>query len=162
MLKFATLHCFAVMLALSGCATPPVPGETADAVIARWGKPSAIHAAGQDRLYEYPSGPLGQFTWMARFGPDARLVSLEQVLTSEKFATLRVGQSTREEVMRTVGRPAEHAYLRLRDQEVWSYRYKEAGVWNSMMHVHFDRAGVVQMMQNGPDPMYEYNDRRKD
>jgi hypothetical protein len=24
-----------------------------------------------------------------------------------------------------------------------------------MMHVHFDEAGVVRLMQNGPDPMYE-------
>ena len=24
-----------------------------------------------------------------------------------------------------------------------------------MMHVHFDRKGVVRLMQNGPDPMYE-------
>ena len=24
-----------------------------------------------------------------------------------------------------------------------------------MMHVHFDRAGVLRMMLNGPDPMYE-------
>jgi hypothetical protein len=27
-----------------------------------------------------------------------------------------------------------------------------------MMHVHFDDAGIVRLMQNGPDPMYD--DRR--
>jgi hypothetical protein len=39
--------------------------------------------------------------------------------------------------------------------EVWSYRYKEAGVWNSMMHVHFDERGIVRQMLNGPDPRYD-------
>ena len=39
------------------------------------------------------------------------------------------------------------------DYEVWSYRYKEAGVWNSLMSVHFDQQGVVRQMLNGPDPM---------
>jgi hypothetical protein len=24
-----------------------------------------------------------------------------------------------------------------------------------MMHVHFDQAGILRMMQNGPDRMYE-------
>jgi hypothetical protein len=45
------------------------------------------------------------------------------------------------------------------DYEVWSYRYRESGVWNSMMHVHFDQAGVVRQMLNGPDPRYQDHDR---
>jgi hypothetical protein len=92
---------------------------------------------------------------MARIGADGRLTAFEQVLTGEKFATIMVGTATRDDVLHTIGRPAERSYLPLRDFEVWSYRYKESGVWNSMMHVHFDRGGVVRMMQNGPDPMYE-------
>ncbi|MDB5909684.1 MAG: hypothetical protein JWP34_3798, partial [Massilia sp.] len=68
---------------------------------------------------------------------------------------IKVGSATHEDVLHTIGHPAEKSYLPLRDFEVWSYRYKESGVWNSMMHVHFDRNGIVRMMQNGPDPMYE-------
>jgi hypothetical protein len=98
---------------------------------------------------------MGQFTWMAHIGPDGRLVKYEQVLTGEKFATIKIDKATKDDVLRTIGRPTETSYLPLRDYEVWSYRYKESGVWNSMMHVHFDRAGVVRLMQNGPDPMYE-------
>jgi hypothetical protein len=58
-------------------------------------------------------------------------------------------------VLRTIGRPSERSRVAMHNYEVWSYRYKEAGVWNSMMHVHFDEAGIVRLMQNGPDPMYE-------
>jgi hypothetical protein len=54
-------------------------------------------------------------------------------------------------VLHTLGRPAETSYLSRQKLEVWSYRYKESGVWNSMMHVHFDDDGIVRMMQNGPD-----------
>ena len=66
--------------------------------------------------------------------------------------------ATHQDVLRIVGRPAEISRVHLNNYEVWSYRYIEAGVWNSMMHVHFDEAGIVRLMQNGPDPMYD--DRR--
>ena len=166
MRQFATCSMLVWVLALPGCAAlmpaPPAAGDTLEAVTARLGKPSAIYATGPEQTLEYATGPMGQHTWMARMGPDRRLLSFEQVLTSEKFATITVGTSTREQVLRTFGRPAEQSRVALRNYEVWSYRYKEAGVWNSLMHVHFDSAGVVQMLQNGPDPMYEYNDALRD
>lgn len=74
------------------------------------------------------------------------------VLTDEMFATLKVGIATRENVLHTVGRPVEQSYLPLRGLTVWSYRYKQSGVWDSMMHVHFDQAGIVREMMAGPDP----------
>jgi hypothetical protein len=101
---------------------------------------------------------MGQYAWMAHVGPDGRLTLFEQVLTGEKFATIKIGQSTKENVLRTIGHPAEVSALPLRNLEVWSYRYKESGVWNSMMHVHFDQRGIVQQMLNGPDPRYQDRD----
>lgn len=147
------------MLFLAGCAammrTPPLPGDPLETVVTKFGQPTAVYPTVHGQVLEYATGPMGQETWMARIGPGGRLVSFEQVLTGEKFAALTVDAATRDDVLRTVGRPAERSYLSLRDFEVWSYRYKENGVWNSMMHVHFDRGGIVRMMQNGPDPMYE-------
>ena len=143
-------------LLLAGCAgfggPPPALGERADTVQAKLGRPSAVYQAGSDTLLEYATGPFGQYTWMARFGADGGLKSYEQVLTDEKFATLKVGIATREDVLRTVGRPVEQSYLSLRDLTVWSYRYKQSGVWDSMMHVHFDQTGIVRDMMAGPDP----------
>ncbi|WP_223468790.1 hypothetical protein [Massilia soli] len=145
--------------ALAGCVgmtrTAPVPGDTVADTQAKFGAPTAVYAAPSGQVMEYATGPMGQYTWMAKVGPDGRLVSFEQVLTGEKFATLKIGKARKEDVLRTIGRPAETSFLSLPQLEVWSYRYKEAGVWNSMMHVHFDRSGVLSMMQNGPDPMYE-------
>jgi hypothetical protein len=151
--------CLVAALALAGCAalmrSAPAVGDPVATVTAKFGQPSAVYPAAAGQVLEYATGPFGQETYMARMGPDGRLAAFEQVLTGEKFATLKIGSANKTEVLHTLGRPAERSYLALPDLEVWSYRYKESGVWNSMMHVHFDRAGVVRMMQNGPDPMYE-------
>ncbi|QOY93243.1 outer membrane protein assembly factor BamE [Massilia sp. UMI-21] len=163
MRKLIGFTTFAALLLLGGCAgllrQAPDIGDSEDIVQQKMGAPTAIYGAGNDRIFEYATGPMGQFTWMARIGPDGRLVSYEQVLTGEKFATIQVDAATREDVLRTLGRPAEKSHVAMRDYEVWSYRYKEAGVWNSLMHVHFDRQGIVRQMLNGPDPMYEPRDR---
>ena len=159
MMKITTLAA-TLLLAASATRPAPLPGETADVVQAKLGKPTSVYV-GDDgaRSLEYATGPMGQYTWMARLGPDGRLTAYEQVLTGEKFATLKVDQATKEQVLRTIGRPAERSRVAMQNYEVWSYRYKEAGVWNSLMHVHFDEGGVVRQMMNGPDPMYEPRDR---
>ena len=161
MIKIASFCAAAV---LAGCAGPsfrgaPAVGEPLAAVTARLGQPSAVYSTPDGQVLEYATGPMGQFTWMAHMGPDGRLVSYEQVLTGEKFATIKIDQATREDVLRTLGRPAERSRVAMRDYEVWSYRYKEAGVWNSLMHVHFDRNGVVRQMLNGPDPLFDPKER---
>ena len=153
---FAT---FASALLLTGCAMfgpPPVPGETVQQVVDKLGPPQGVYPEpGAGQVFEYPQGPYGQVTFMARFGPDNRLQSYEQVLTGEKFALLKIDRATKADVLRTIGRPAEQSRVAMHNYEVWSYRYKENGVWNSMMHVHFDEQGIVRLMQNGPDPMFD-------
>lgn len=152
-----------VVLVATACTTlnypPPALGISESDLIAKSGNPAARYQDGKERLLEY-SGPWQQHTYMARFGANGRMISWEQVLTTEKFAKVRVDHTTKQEVLRTFGRPAETSHLSLPKLEVWSYRYKEGGVWNSMMHVHFDHAGIVRMMQNGPDPIYDTSSDR--
>jgi hypothetical protein len=150
----------AAALLLSGCAhlfgPPPQPGDTVDVVVDKLGAPIDVYQEpGAGRVFAYPKGPYGQVTYMVKFGPDNRVQTYEQVLTSEKFALIKVDRTTRDEVLRTFGRPAERSRVAMHDYEVWSYRYKENGVWDSLMHVHFDHEGVVRLLQNGPDPMYD-------
>ncbi|SHG55453.1 hypothetical protein [Massilia sp. CF038] len=151
---------------LSACALllrpPPPVGATAAEVQAAWGRPTARYTGADGEVLEYAKGPMGQQTWMARMGPDGRLRQFEQVLTDDKFGTLKPGRSTQAEVLRAVGRPTEKSYLDIPKLQVWSYRYRESEVWNSMMHLHFNHDGVLTMMMNGPDPMYEYNDSSRD
>lgn len=139
---------------LAGCTTlnPPLqPGEPEQSVITKLGSPTHIYQDGTDKLFEYTTGPWGQQTYMARISASGKLISYEQVLTNQKFATLKIGTSTKNDVLRTVGTPSETSYLSLSQLEVWSYPYKESGVWNSEMHIHFDKSGIVRKLENGPD-----------
>jgi hypothetical protein len=153
----------AILATLSACAifNPPTlhPGEAETEVIAKLGQPTNRYQDGNTQLLEYATGPWGQRTYMARIGPDNRLISYEQVLTVEKFATIKVGEATKPDVLRAIGRPSDTSYLRLSDLEVWSYPYREAESWDSLMHVHFDRNGIVRKMQNGPDPRFDPDSR---
>lgn len=150
-------------LLLAACAQfgrpPPQPGDSREAVLIRLGQPTNVYADGDDTLLEYAYGPFGQYTWMARLGPDGRLRSYEQVLTSAKFATVKPGKDTKETILRTLGRPTQVTHYASVDGDVWLYRYKEQDVWNSMMSVEFNRQGVVQAMVNGPDEEREVRRR---
>jgi hypothetical protein len=155
-LAFTTIFT-AALAGLAACAglQPPAPGASTAAVEASLGQPTAIYRSGGDTILEYAKGPAGQFTWMARMGPDDKLKSFEQVLTAEKLATIQLRKDTKETVLHTFGRPAERLHFVSVDGDVWAYRYKEQLAWNSMMYVEFDRKGVVQALVNGPDPDYE-------
>jgi hypothetical protein len=156
----STLAAVAAALTLSACApmlrqAPPVGAPLAE-VTARLGSPAASYPEPDGgQVLEYRGQPMGQFQYMARIGPSGRLVSYDQVLTSENFAKVKVDQWTKDDILRHFGRPAEVTRVYFHDYEVWSYRYKEAGVWNSLMSVHFDQQGVVRQMLNGPDPMFD-------
>lgn len=105
-------------------------------------------------ILEWPAGEWSQYAYMARIGPDGKLISYDNVRTREQFAKIKVNQFNKNDVLRTIGHPTETEYLPLKKQEVWSYRYKEEGMWNSMMHVYFDGSGIVRGMENGQDPLY--------
>ena len=153
----------AFLLTLGACsAFIPAPvnvGDSEAEVLAKRGPPTHRYEDGQSHLLEYALGPWGQRTYMARIGPDNSVISFEQVLTTQKFATLKVGVATKNDVLHTIGSPSETDYLSLSDLEVWSYPYKENDVWNSIMHVHFDRAGIVRKMLNGPDLRFDPDQR---
>jgi len=156
---FPIYYCVVVLL-LAGCTVlgkqPPVSlGETEASLIARAGPPTARYPLADGHLLEYRRGPWGQETYMARISADGRLLSWEQVLTMQKFATIKIDRDGKADVLRTIGAPSEITYLTLVRREVWSYPYKESGVWNSLMHVYFDDSGIVRKLENGPDPKFD-------
>ena len=51
--------------------------------------PSVVKAPGGAVVWQYPTGPLGQRTYMVDFGPDQRVTSVYQALTEARFAKIR-------------------------------------------------------------------------
>jgi hypothetical protein len=143
---------------LSGCAswrTVPV-GATLEQTTARYGKPDAVYPAPDGgQMLEYRGQPMGQFQHMAKMSADGRLVSYEQVLTTQNFARIQVAQWNRDDVLRNFGRPAEIAPDRATGFEVWSYRYKQDGLWNSFFNVYLNGRGEVARTGNSPDPVLD-------
>jgi hypothetical protein len=150
----------ALGMALSACGhlmpKAPAAGTPLAEVTAKLGKPSAVYPEPDGgQVLEYRGQPMGQFQHMARFKADGTLLSYEQVLTTENFARIEPNRWTRDEVLRNFGRPAEVVRSRLEDGEIWSYRYKEKGVWDSLMNVDFNARGTVLRVFNSADPLLD-------
>ena len=112
---FRLLFCALLFCALSGCASYSgsglQPGIATQAdTRAAMGVPVAVHpappAASYSESWEYPRGPLGRHTFMVRFDRQGKLFAIDQVLTVETTARIRMGQDTRDDVRRLLGRPA--------------------------------------------------------
>jgi len=77
------------------------------------------------RGLEYPRGPFGVETYMVALGPDHAVREVRQVLSDEYISKLHVGMS-RDEVRRLLGRPRDIGFSEPNDEEIWSWRYREA------------------------------------
>jgi len=147
--------------ALAGCAammTPSVPpGASMSDVEAKMGKPFAVvKAPDGDTVWQYPKGPFGQQTYMARFGPDQRVKSFTQALTFDNIAKVQRGM-TKDEVRLLLG-PTTMEVITYRNlnQEAWSYRYLIPVATNRIFTVLFDvTTGRVQNASEQVDELYE-------
>jgi hypothetical protein len=145
-------------LALAGCAAlePPsfAPGTGMSEVESRMGKPKGVvRAPDGDTVWQYPNGPVGQTTYMVRFGPDQRTKSVYQALTLQQFAKIQRG-ITRDEVRLLLGPPGETMSFSRMNEEVWSYRYQAAASDNRIFNVHFDaKTGHVRSTSDQIDPL---------
>ena len=157
---FAALLMLALLAGCAGYGSASFQvGDTEPTIISRLGQPTARYREGSDTILAYVHGPWGQQTHIARLDTNGKLISYEQVLTTQQFNTVVIGQTTKENILHRFSVPAETSYLSLSKLEVWTYRYKENGVWDSMMHIHFDKDGIVRKMLNGPDTWLDHDER---
>lgn len=152
-------------IALAGCAniaaTPP--NTPLSQVQAEFGAPtlSCTSREGKPRVI-WSQQPFGQYAWASNLSADGRVERIEPILTDEHFKVLATGDWTPEQVRCEFGPPADIGSVGLPSvrQVVWSYRYRQDHVWNSLMFVYFGRDGVrVTQFHPGPDPMYDADDR---
>ena len=147
------------LLALGGCAVlhPPAiaEGTAMTAVEAALGRPKDILAApGGDIEWQYPTGPYGQRTYVATFGPDGRVKAFKQVLTFDNFAKIRKDM-TSDEIRLLFGRQYTTVRYRNLGEEVWSYRYLIPVNDNRIFNVHFDaKTGLVRTTSDQRDELF--------
>jgi outer membrane protein assembly factor BamE (lipoprotein component of BamABCDE complex) len=144
---------------LSGCAAlraPSIPpGASMADVESKIGKPvDVLSTPASEVVWQYPSGPFGQQTYIVTFGKDERVKSISQALTGENFATIRKGMS-RDEIRLMFGRPFTSVTYRPLDEEVWSYRYLIPVNDNRIFNVHFDaETGRVKTTSDQRDELF--------
>lgn len=120
-------------------------------VRAQFGQPYAIVEDGQGgKTLEYPRQPEGLTNYMITIGPDGRMSALRQLLNPDNMKRVAPGQ-TRDEVRRTLGKPAKMIRYALKQQEVWDWRFQAPGQDPMMFSVTFDDAGQVVSTATLPD-----------
>ena len=73
-----------------------------------------------------------------------------------QFRDIQAGQSTREDILKLLGKPEQQIVFERLGEEVWDYRYQE--VQHMLVSVHFSTAtGRVKYYTNILDPAFENN-----
>lgn len=145
-------------LALTGCSLMPervAPGTPRAEIEARLGRPTLVHVLPDGARLQYSGQPAGQWVHNLDLGPDGRLVRYTQVMDAGwLLQNIQIGRWTRDDVLRSMGRPALVERVARFDGEVWTYRFLEA-TRPRQVHVHLDPAGVVRQLMFSDEAMYD-------
>lgn len=152
---------FASALALGGCAQMPQtpPGTPIAAVEKQFGQPT-ITCPLPDGGFRavWSQQPFGEYAWGTDVDASGKVGEITQLLNDKFFNdSLGSGVWDTNRVYCTFGPPADIGNVGLPSvtKTVWSYRYRQYGVWYSMMYVFFDPAtNLVVDHYPGPDPWY--------
>lgn len=134
------------------------PGTAMAEVQGRYGAPTVeCPLPDGTRRAVWSTAPMGQYAWATTITADGRVGQVEQILTDAAFEQVRSGTWDRQRLQCTFGPPAEVSVVGLPSSRhlIWSYRYRQAGAWNSLMHVYLSKDGLVTRVHPGPDPLFE-------
>jgi hypothetical protein len=152
----------ALLALLAACAdmsTTP-PGTPLSQVESKYGRPNfTCPLPGGGQRVIWTQQPLGQFAWGANVAPDGNVDRVSRLLTDDHFRVLSEGVWTPDRLRCEFGPPARIDEVGLPNvrQVVWAYRYRQDGVWNSLMYVYMGKEGDrLTHFHPGPDPMYEH------
>lgn len=153
----------AALVLLAACGTmQDIPaGTSLSEVQSRYGTPTVdCPMPDGTRRLVWSTQPMGQQAWSTVATADGKVGRVEQILTDQAFGQVKVGVWTAEQLRCHFGPPAEKSVVGMPSvrSHVWSYRYQQSGVWNSLMHFYLSEDGRVTRMHPGPDPMYEHEE----
>ena len=156
---------------LTGCASYSgsglVPGQSSQSdTRTLMGEPAGKYSAAAGGPYaeswEYPRGPAGRHTYMARFDASGTLVRLDQVLSLASVAKIKIGSDTQAEVRSQLGRPGFVAADR-NGGESWDfYGISEYGRMRYVIYsVSFDSHGIATAAGEREDPVEQSKGRSR-
>lgn len=151
-----------LVASLAACTTyRDIPANApANEVMRVMGQPShSCDRPGGGKHYVWSSQPMGQYIYGADIGADGYLInSVYSVLTPKNFKKLDTGTWTAQDVLCEFGRPAEIETMGLGEkrEQVWSYRYREANIWDRFLFIYMGRDGQrVTRWSTGPDLRFD-------
>lgn len=151
----------ALCLLLAGCTVPEwqKPGTSRAEIERGMGRPTlSLPLDGGGTRLVYSWQPAGQQVYHMDFDAGQRLVRTEQVLTLERFQSLRNGEDTQDGVRRLFGPPALVERVYSFHGDIWTYRILDNGI-RRQAHVHIDPAGIVRRVMF-TDEVFNDDDRR--
>jgi hypothetical protein len=143
-------------LVLAGCDPQRVSkleeGVSTEAnVRQQFGEPATVtNQADGSKVLEYPRQPEGFANYEIRIGADGVMSSLRQLLNEDNFRRIQPGMD-KAQVRATLGRPAEMKPYALKNEEVWSWRWKPDSA-SRLFTVTFGADGRVQGSAMADDP----------
>ena len=151
-----------LIAALTGCASYSgsslIPGQSSQTdARTLMGEPAGKYPAAPGEPFaeswEYPRGPSARHTYMARFDTSGKLVVIDQVLTVQTTAKIKIGSAKRNDVLAILGHPGRMAPDR-RGGEYWDYAaYSNDGAPRKIrLVVTFNQEGVVTAAGESYDP----------
>jgi hypothetical protein len=144
---------------LAGCAgfsgRGLVPGQSTEQEVEALMGPSADvrKAPNGDTLRYYSREPYGRHIYVASIGADGKLRSLQDSLTEDNVARLRVGSSREEDVRTLVGPPYRVDPFPRMQREIWTYKMY-SGSFPKDLYVQFSPDRVVREVMIMDDPEY--------
>jgi hypothetical protein len=121
---------------LSGCAgyspSRDIVGQDQSVLVASMGQPERQYEVEGLTVLHYPRGPAGSHTYFVYLDKDGRVVKSEQVLTEERFNTIRSGM-TKDQVIGVLGVTKITMGLARQRGYVWFYRYENASCKSFMI-----------------------------
>jgi hypothetical protein len=147
----------ALVALLAGCASYAgrglVPGQSSAAEVEAVMGPAAERrefAGGESALY-FPRQPYGRQTFVARIGPDGRLLAIEQRLTEQNIALIVPGTSDAEDVRDLFGPPYQTNVFANQQRETWTYKMYQ-GQFQKELYVQMSPDRIVREVMLVDEP----------
>jgi hypothetical protein len=144
--RFLAIAVFPLLLEAGGCASYDgytlKPGQATSADVERvMGKPVETRKVRGQTLLYYSREPNGGAIFVARIGPDDRLIDIEDRLTDANVAKIVPDVTTAGQLQNLLGPPWEKGHYAVGNNTVWTWYMNS---WPSELDVRMSADGVVR------------------